>query len=181
MWYPATITAAASTEPVSKAEVKTQADIDFADHDDLLDQLIAGARAFTENYCGSRFGTQTVSVKCDSFADMARFPEAPLQSVTSISYVDIAGATQTLPTSVYEVRSDGLEVSIVLKYGQVWPSIQTGSRITVVAIVGYATVPDDAKRAMLLYIAGGYANRENVKDGDWTAYDSLLINLRRNA
>lgn len=181
MWYPATITSAASSEPVSAAEVKAQAEVDFADDDTLITLLIAGARAFTEKYCGTRFATQTISVKCDCFRDFAKFAEAPVQSITSITYVDANGETQTLPTSVYELRNDGLEVSIALKFGQVWPVTQTGSRVTVVAIVGYAAVPDDVKRAMLLYIAGGYANRENAKDSDWTAFDSLLCNYRRNA
>lgn len=181
MWYPATITVAAASEPVSAAEVKAQAEIDFTDDDTLITLLIAGARAFAEKYCGTRFATQTISVKCDCFSDFAKFAEAPVQSVTSITYVDTDGATQTLATSVYELRNDGLEVSIVLKYGQTWPATQVGSRITVVAVVGYTTVPDDVKRALLLYIAGGYANRENMKDSDWTAFDSLLCNHRRNA
>lgn len=180
MWYPATITVAAAAEPVSATEVKAQTEIDFTDDDSLITILIAGARGFAEKYCGSRFASQTVAVKCDCFADMARFPEAPVTSISSISYVDTDGATQTLATSVYELRADGLEVSIALKYNQTWPAIQPGSRITVTAVVGYATAPDDVKRAMLLYIAGGYANRENHKDSDWTAFDSLLINHRRN-
>jgi uncharacterized phiE125 gp8 family phage protein len=181
MWYPATITAVAASEPVTAAEVKAQTEVDFADDDTLITLLIAGARAFTEKYCGTRLGTQTVSVKCDCFGDFKKFAEAPVQSITSISYVDSDGATQTLAASVYELRSDGLEVSIALKYGQVWPVTQSGSRITVIAVVGYTAVPDDVKRALLLYIAGGYANRENAKDGDWTAFDSLLCNHRRNA
>jgi uncharacterized phiE125 gp8 family phage protein len=181
MWYPATITVAAAAEPVTAAEVKAQTEIDFDDDNTLITLLIAGARAFTEKYCGTRFATQTISVKCDCFDDFSKFAEAPVTSITSISYVDTDGATQTLATSVYELRADGLEVSIALKYGQVWPTTQVGSRITVVAVVGYATVPDDVKRAMLLYIAGGYEHRENMKDSDWTAFDSLLCNHRRNA
>lgn len=181
MWYPATVTVAAASEPVSAVEVKAQTEIDFTDDDPLITLLIAGARAFAEKYCGSRFVTQTVVVKCDGFCDFERFAEAPVQSVASIFYLDTAGTTQTLAASVYELRADVLDVSIVLKYGQVWPAIQPGSRITVTAIVGYATVPDDVKRALLLYIAGGYADRENDKAGDWTAFDSLLCNHRRNA
>lgn len=181
MWYPATVTVAAAGEPVTVDEVKTQARIDFADDDALINGLIAGARAFTEKYCGTRLATQTVVVKCDGFSDFARFAEAPVQSIASIFYVDTSGSTQTLPASVYEVRADDLEVSITLKFGQVWPAIQPRSRIIVTAIVGYSTVPDDVKRAILLYIAEGYADREDDKAGDWTAFDSLLCNHRRNA
>jgi len=180
MWYPATITTPAASEPVSSTEVKAQTEIDFTDDDSLITLLIAGARAFTEKYTGSRLASQTVTVRCDSFADMSRFPEAPATSITSIKYIDPEGAEQTLATSVYELRADGLEPSIALKYGQSWPAVQLGSRISVVAVVGYETAPDDVKRAMLLYIAGGYADRENEKASDWTAFDRLLCNHRRN-
>lgn len=185
MWYPATITTAAAVEPVSSAEVKTQSVIDFTDDDTLVTRLIAAARGHVELYCGTRLASQTVSVACDQFADMCRFPESPLNSVTSISYIDTAGDPQTLATSVYVVRSDGLEPSIKLKYRQAWPAIQQGSRITVVAVVGYATVPDDVKHAMLLLIAHWYATREAVNVGNIVTtvpmgVDPLLCNHRRN-
>lgn len=181
MWYPATITVAAAAEPVTSTEVKAWTEIDFTDDDTIITLLIAGARAFVEKYCGVRMASQTVSVKCDSFDDMARFPEGPVTSITSITYVDAAGASQTLSTDIYELRADGIEAAIVLKYGQVWPAIQVGSRITVVAVVGHATVPANVKLAILLYIAGGYADREPEKSDEWTDFDSLLCNDRRNA
>lgn len=180
MWYPATITVAAAAEPVTSSEVKAWTEIDFTDDDTVIAMLIAAARAFVEKYCGVRMASQTVSVKCDTFADMARFPEAPVTSITSISYVDTDGATQTLSTDVYELQADGLEPAITLKYGQSWPAIRPDSRITVVAVVGHSVVPPNAKLAILLYIAGGYAHREPEKASEWTAFDSLLCNERRN-
>lgn len=186
MWYPATITTAATGEPVSDAEAKAQAVIDFADDNDLVTRLIKAARAHVERYCGVRFATQTVSVACDQFADMCRFPEAPATSITSIKYFDTDGAEQTLAASVYELRADGLEPSIALKYGQSWPAIRPGSRITVVAVVGYAAAPDDVKHAILLLIGHWYLTREAVSVGSTVAtvpmgVDALLCNHRRNA
>lgn len=178
MWYPATVTVAA-TEPVTAQEVKRQSYIDHDDDNDILTRLIATARDHAERYCGARFGTQTVTVKCDGFADMARLPEAPVQSITSIAYVDTAGTTQTLSTDVYELRSDGLDASIALKYNQTWPAIQPGSRITVTAVVGYADTPPAVKHAMILFIASAFENREPTAAEDWTAFDSLLCNFRR--
>ena len=104
-----------------------------------------------------------MTVKCDSFTDFALFPVVPLSSVSSIAYVDSAGAGQTLSTDVYEVRSDGLTASITLKYGQSWPSIQSGSRITVTAIAG-GDVPEAVKQALLL-IGHWFSNREAVNVG----------------
>ena len=104
-----------------------------------------------------RFGSRSATMKCDGFGDFDRLSEAPVSAVASVSYVDTAGATQTLSTDVYELRADGFEASIVLKYGQTWPSIQTGSRITVTATVGYSTTPEAVVHAMLLWIADSFA------------------------
>ena len=165
MWYPHTVTVAAASEPLTTAEARTQTRWDTSANDAALDIYIASARAHVEAYCGTPLVSRTVTVKCDGFDDFAAFPVVPLQSVSSVSYVDAAGATQTLSTDVYEVRSDGLTASLVLKYGQSWPSIRDGSRITVTAVVGYSAVPDDIKHALLLLVAQGDMERETEQRG----------------
>lgn len=152
---------------------------DFTDDDDQLSLLISSARNHVEKYCNTRFASQTVTVKCDCFGDMARLSEAPVSGVTSIQYVDTDGATQTLADTVYELRSDGLESSITLKYGQSWPTIQPKSRITLTAVVGYEDVPAAVKHAILLFLSGGYEMRENAAADAWTTFDCLLSNFRR--
>lgn len=186
MWYQATITTAATSEPVTLEEVKAQGIVDHTDDDDLIERLIATARDHVEHYCGVRFASQTVETKCDCFADLRRLPEAPVSSVTSITYVDVAGATQTLQTDVYELRKDGLEPSIALKYGQVWPTVQPGSRITVTAVVGYDAAPEAVSHAMLMLVATWYSQRENILIGATvenlpmpSSVDALLCNFRR--
>ncbi len=159
MWYPHAVTVAAASEPITTAEARTQTRHDAGANDAALDLYIASARAHVEAYCGTPLVSRTVTVKCDSFDDFAAFPGVPLQSVSSVSYVDAAGATQTLSTDVYEVRSDGLTASLTLKYGQSWPSIRDGSRITVTAVVGYSVIPADIKHALLLLVAQGDADR----------------------
>lgn len=181
MWYPSTVSVAPA-EPVTidqaRLQVRTEADTDL---DAELTRLIGVARNHVERYCGIRLGTQTIVARCDCFADMARLSEAPVQSVTSIAYVDTDGITQTLATSVYELRADGLEAAIVLKYGQSWPSIQPGSRIALTAVVGFAA-PDPALiHAMLLYISEQFDSHEPVAIGGMTSFDALLANYRRNA
>lgn len=178
MWYPPK-TVTTPTEPVTAAEVKRQCNILHDDDDALIDGYIAAARDHVENYCGTPLTTRTVEVYCDSFADMARLPVAPAQSVTAIEYTDTAGNEQTLPTSVYEDRFDGLEAGVVTKYGQQWPAIRLGSRIKLTAVVGYATLPASIKHAMLLWIAEAYEQRENAQAPGWTAFDMLLCNHRR--
>ncbi|MEF2549997.1 head-tail connector protein [Aurantimonas sp. A2-1-M11] len=181
MWYPASITTAAEAEPVTVEEMKRQLYIDHTDDDPMLTRLISAARDHAERYCGSRFATQTLTIKCDAFSDMARLPEGPIQSITSIEYVDTDGADQTLSTDVYEVRADGLDTAIVRKHAQQWPTPQHGSRITVTAVVGYATVPPAVKHAIILFVSDSYETRVPAAMADWTTFDSLLCNFRMGA
>lgn len=182
MWYPAAITGAAAAEPVTLPQAQEQCGVtaDETYHTTKLTRLITVARAYAENHCAVRFASQTVTLKCDCFADMARLPEAPAASITSISYVDTDGATHTLATTVYELRNDGLETAIVLKPNQSWPSIQSGSRITVIAVVGYDVVPPDAQHAMLLHIADSFHQREPNTIGAMTTVEALLSNYKRS-
>jgi len=154
MWYPESVSVAAGSEPVTAAQVKQQCGISTGDttYDALITRMIASERAYVEKHCGIRIVTQTIIAKCDSFCDFGRLPFGPVQSISSVSYVDVDGANQTLATSVYETRADGLEALIVLKYNQSWPAIQPGSRIAVTAVVGWSSVPSDLQSAILLRI-----------------------------
>lgn len=181
MWYPTKVITPATSEPVTAEEAKRRLHITFDDDDADIELMIKSARDHAEKYCNVRFSSQTVEMKCDGFCDFERLPEAPASSVTSISYIDTAGSAQTLPDTVYELRNDGFEVSIVKKYGQQWPAIQSGSRITVTAVVGYDAPPAAVRHAILLFIGDAYENRENAELDDWTAFDALLCNYRRGA
>lgn len=181
MWYPSKVTTPATNEPVSLDEAKRRLRVTFDDDDDDIDLMISSARDHAEKYCNTRFAEQTVEMKCDGFCDFVRLPEAPVKSITTVSYVDTAGASQAVPETVYELRNDGLEASIALKYGEQWPPIQMGSRIVVTAIVGYAAPPPAVKHAILLHLGDAYENRENTELPEWTAFDALLCNFRRGA
>lgn len=180
MWYPSTI-GAPGTEPVTSAQAKEQCGIGSSEtaFDTKITRLITAARSHVEGYTGMRFGSRSATMKCDGFADFERLSEAPVSALASISYVDTDGVTQTLSTDVYELRADGFETAIVLKYGQTWPSIQIGSRITVTATVGYSTTPEAVVHAMLLWIADAFAEREPVPAGEFSTLDALLANHRR--
>lgn len=186
MWYPSTIIDDAAYEPLTLNDVKSQCIIEHDDDDDLIARLIAVARDYVEKYCGTPLAERTVVLKCDGFADFARLPEAPVQSVSSIVFVDGAGANQTVGAEFYELRADDLEASINLNFGKSWPSIQRGSRVLVTADVGYLDPPPAVLHAMLMLISHWYANREAVVDGSSMTevpigVESLLCNFRRNA
>ncbi|MBZ9888120.1 head-tail connector protein [Mesorhizobium sp. BR1-1-3] len=174
MWLQPTVTIAATSEPVSLVEAKRQVRVDFDDDDQNLTDLIATARNHAEKYCGVYLAQQTVAVQADDWCDLTHLPIRPAQSIASLAYVDAAGATQTLATTVYELRGD----TVVLKYGQVWPSIRKDSLITLTAVVGFAEVEPAVKHAILLRIADLYETRESAGEANWTSFDSLLSNHR---
>jgi uncharacterized phiE125 gp8 family phage protein len=181
MWYDYTVTVA-PTEVVTIGQARIQARTEAGDgHDDELTALITASRGIVQKVTGLLIGSQTVVVKCDSFEDMCRLPIAPVTSVTSIVYLDTDGATQTLATSVYELRAESLDPAIVLKFNQSWPSIQSGSRITLTAVAGSATPDAPLVHAMLLKIAELFGTHETVDVGGMTTFDALLFNYRRNA
>ncbi len=181
MWYPAAVTVAPAAEPVTLADAKAHLRVDTAADDAVIAGMITVARSFVEDYCATRWATQTVAMRCDAWADLARLPEAPVQSVTSIAYTDTNGASQTLSTDVYELRADGLDAAIVAKYNQTFPVIRPGSRITVTAVVGTATAPAPVRHAMLLHRGYSYERREGGKTAELDAMAALLSNYRRGA
>lgn len=179
MWYPATVTDPADVEPVTLPEAKKHLRAEYhADDDAYISGLIASARDHVERYTGTRLAEQIVTLKCDRFADFCHLPDAPIQSV-EIEYVNVDGDTQTLADTVYELRNDGLDASIVLKFGQSWPPVQARSRITVTAVTGYENTPPAIKHAILLWVASAYEVREDTPSGGRTAFDDLLTNFRR--
>lgn len=175
-----------TSEPITVSTAKAHAHIDGSDEDALVSLYIAAARSHAEEYCGVRFALRAnVVLLCDSFADFARLPEAPVSAVSSITYIDTNGALQTLSSAVYEVRKEGLDCSIVLKSGQSWPSIQDGSRISVTATIGYAAPPSGVIAAMLMLFAHLHKNRAAASETPAMevpiAITDLLVNHRRYA
>lgn len=193
MWRAPVVSSAAAVEPMFVDDMVRQLNAQGTLDEDLIQQLeeqIQSARTYVEDYTGTRLITQTLTLRTDDWADLSGLPVAPVQSITSITYVDVDGATQTLAASVYEARLYGLEPSVVLKYNQTWPTIQTGSQITVTAVAGYgaagSNVPSPIMQAMKLLAADMFRFRETAQSGSIsTAYpvettvQNLLANYRK--
>lgn len=189
MWRPVVVTAAPAAEPIATADAKLHVRVDGNDENGLIDSYVAAARSHVEGVTGTRMVTQTVSLKTDDWNDLADMPVAPIQSITTIAYVDTAGDVITLSTDVYETRLDLLEPSVALKHGKAWPARYPGSLITVTAVVGYGAAgaqPPAVLQAIRLVLADFYAQRETVSDGPMVSapvaasVDALLSNHRKH-
>ena len=187
-WLPVVVTTVPALEPVSIAEARAQCAVESDDFDTELTIYIVAARAQVESHTGTKLVTQTIVMQASCFSDLENLPTAPLQSITSVKYLDPQGAEQTLSTDVYEPVLVGLEVAIRLKLGCSWPAIRSVSdAVRVVAVAGYgaaAAVPALARLAMLLSIGDRMANREETSADNLsclpTGMASLLIDLKKN-
>jgi uncharacterized phiE125 gp8 family phage protein len=146
-----------------RAETATGRQLITATWDLVLDQFPCGLQPYE---LGSRWRDWGFDRIGNLFLDI---PKAPLQSVTSISYVDTAGQTQVWAASNYLVDAPsgprGRRGRIAPAYGVVWPFTQAQiNAATVRFVAGYgataASVPSLLRQAMLMDIATLYENRD---------------------
>jgi len=131
--------------------------------DPLLTALITSARVAAETMTNRALVTQTWDLVLDRFPGWEmHIPKAPLQSVSSISYVDSNGVTQTLAATDYQVDPKSEPGRITPAYGQVWPSARGQmNAVTMRFVAGYgaaADVPRGIKDWMLLRITTLWEN-----------------------
>lgn len=159
-----------ATEPISLTEVKAQSRIDISDDDTYLGRLITAARQYAEGITRRAFVAQTWDYTLAAFPDGAiELPLQPVTSVTSVSYVNSAGATVTFTygtspdTPKYDVLTDGPRTRIIPKYNLDWPETRDhGNAVTVRFVAGYSTMPEDLKQALLLLVGHWYEHREDA-------------------
>lgn len=161
---PSLVTAPGS-EPLSIAEAKQWIRQDSDDHDALIAGLITACRQAVEAYLGRALITQTWDLLLDRFCNV-ELPMAPLQSVTSITYTDTAGASQTLSTSVYDVFTyDEHPGWVRLAYDQSWPSTRIVSdAVAIRYVAGFGdaanNVPAAIRNGIKLMVGEYYKNAE---------------------
>jgi uncharacterized phiE125 gp8 family phage protein len=180
-----TLVTAPTSEPVTLEEAKTHCRVDFNDDDALLEGHIAAAREYCENFTRRQFVTATYALRMDDLPDEIVLPRPPLASVTSITYVDATGSTQTLSSSLYTVDTYVEPGRIVPAYNATWPSVRGHTNDVVVTFTcgaAVANVPARAKQAILLLVGHWYENREEIGIGNIvtkipTAADALLHSL----
>ena len=142
-------------EPVTLDAFKSHARLD-GDHDnDAAQLLLRSATRHIEHITARQFIHSTWRYTFDAWpaSEVIWIPKAPLVSITSITYLDGNGDTQTLSTDVYQAVTDDAPGSVVLKYGKSWPAAREDTEaIQVTFVAGYgsdpANVPELAKLAI---------------------------------
>lgn len=182
MLYGLTVSVAPAIEPVTTADAKTHLRVETTDDDTYIDLLVATARQSAESRTHRAFITQTFEMTLDRFPDNTAWlhgfhgfsdafvreadstiylPRSPVQSITSVQYVDDAGDTQTLDASKYTLDSSSLVPRLVPAFGEVWPTTQLViNAVTITFLAGYgllaSDVPDPLIHAIKLIVGTYY-------------------------
>lgn len=190
--YSDTLTTGPTGEPVTPTEVRRNLDLDDNSWDADIVRWITQARRRVEHDARRALFNQTRTRKLNEWP-AGNFIEldtvAPLSSVTSVSYVDTAGDSQTWSSSNYSVDTSRVPGGIRMAYNGVWPALRDYEDVvTIVYVVGYGTaassVPAEAISAMHLLIRHWYDNPELVIQGQQRtalpnpeAYDACINQL----
>ena len=130
--------------------------------DPLLSILIQAARQHAEQELGRAIMPQTLDAHFDEF-NHCGFTLPPLNSVTSITYVDTDGTTQTLAANQYQVDAVSIPARIVPAYAVVWPVTREQlNAVTIRFAAGYTTVPACIKNWMLMRIKTLWDGRDQL-------------------
>ena len=196
-----TITVPPAAEPVSLVEAKLWVKQDAPDDDALISGLITSAREMCETYTNKAFVTQTWKMQMDAFpgyidrrsgaSQAVRtlstgvwevignrwgfvLPASPVQSVTSLTYNDQYGNSQTLtPGTSYTVDTASSPARIFPVFSSFWPLTQYApNAVETTFVCGYGNVevdvngntewpgPASIRTAILMQLSWLYNNRD---------------------
>jgi len=172
-----------AAEPVTVDEAKLFLRVDFSDDDALIDAYLVTARQYAEMATGRQLITATWKYVLDAFPGPSLMgvpfghpftlpghailiPKSPVQSVTSIQYLDMSATWQTMPATDYVVENAGDLCRITPVFGKIWqPTLPQVGAVQVTFVAGYgdpSDVPEGIKTWIKLRTSTMYANREEV-------------------
>lgn len=160
----------ATSAVVTAAEFKTHARVYHTQDDTYIATLILSATQVIEHETRRALINRAFTLQLQGFPAGGEIilPRSPLATVTSVTYTDTAGATQTLSASDYHVFSVNGVGRVMLKSTAAWPSVQdTGNLdVSVNFTAGYgatsSSVPVALKHAVLMQATHMYENRTPV-------------------
>ncbi len=117
-----------------------------------------------------------------------RLPLPPVQSITSVQYIDTAGVLTTLAASKYKFLNADTPANpglIEPAFGETWPATRHESEaVTVTFVCGYGLledVPEMTRHLIKLLVADAFRQREAVTTASLMATPSMkgLLDLAR--
>ncbi len=165
-------TSGPAVEPMTLVVAKSFARQDDSADDTLITSFIKSAREWCESYTRRAFITQTWTQIIDwRFPEVIILPHAPLQSVTTLTYIDTAGDEQTLTENTHYTVDTQREPGRVYEvYTTNWPTPRfIRQAITVTYKAGYGdastAIPSPIITACQQLLLHMYDTREPVLVG----------------
>ena len=174
-------------EPVGIDDVKAHSRIDLNEDDLLIQRQILAVRQMVERIYDIAIITQTWTMYLDWLpADSIEIFKRPLQSVTSVKYIDPDGATQTIANNLYMVDLNSRPPRIVKLQNASWPYVQPRpAAVAVEFVAGYGDKRQDVAPNLINYLliktADFYENRESYTEAKIQGLDFVdnLISSER--
>jgi uncharacterized phiE125 gp8 family phage protein len=173
-------------EPISVADVAEYLRVDNVNADQsLISALITAARQYLEQYLNRPIAMQTLEEALTGWANPIVL-DSSLQSVTTIKYLDVNGAEQTLAANQYLVDTYAEPAQITPAYNVTFPDLYAvPNNIKVRYVAGYTSgsspntnpLPNPLRFAMMLVIGDLYANREAAVTGTTYTVNPTVQNL----
>lgn len=196
----------ATSEPLTLQEAKEHLRVDDDAQNARISNLITMAREIVEVQTHRQIMSATWRLTMDHFPGRLPFwPQGvrrekawergrftvdraillklpPIQSVTSIVYVDTNGTQQTLSPSQYIVDTYKEPGRIAPAYNDYWPDTREQINAVIVTFVaGYTIVPATVKELMYLILADSFEYREGLSQDSLKispAVERMVWNLR---
>lgn len=183
-----------TTEPLTAAELARHLRLDSEDPGYAdLSAVITAARQSAERFLNATIANRTRTLRLDAFpaADGVLYlPRGPVTAISSIAYVDAAGANQTVASYLLVSDADGLADRLGPAYGESWPVARDQpATVTITYAAGMMagsplTLADEDIRSAIKLIAGDlWEHREGQIAGVMLAInptvDRLLNPYRR--
>ena len=179
--------------PVSLLDLKEQLRIEHDEQDRLLLTKIMSATSEAEQFIGSPIMAQSFALVFDGFpasGGAIELPTSPIRSITSITYYDGNGDSQTLDAAEYGLAT-WRAIPDIYPVSGAWPDTQERENaVTVTYVAGYASkpsaVPAAIREAVLLRAAtrASMSEESGVGNVAWKLDDALafgaLLNPFRN-
>lgn len=164
----------AANLPVSLDAARRNSRIDTTDEDQRLTELIRAASAYVQKHTDTALITQALSWQLDRFPVKTRplyLPVWPVQSLTSVTYIDANNATQSIDLATISTRLPARGFARIARARwEDWPStLDTPDAVEIRFVAGFgateASVPEEFKQAILLLVSHWFENREGVLTG----------------
>lgn len=173
------LVSAPAAEPVSLADAKAFLNAPSGTQDDtLITALQLSARQWVEEYLNRSLITQTWDWMLDRFPWWSlqnpfralEVPRGPIQSISSVKYVDQGGTTQTYDPTKYAIDVASVPPRLTPVYGVPWPIPRyVPNAVTVRFVAGYGAdgtkVPEPINKAIMMLINTHYEQREALVIG----------------